>query len=143
MTAPRPGEARPLTAHEEAMVRVLDAACRDLGLDDGLPPPILEGVEAELRAREPRVGPAGEVATEVDEREWAEIGAAAAVGVLVASGLDGLKRRRRRAPASAGFEPLELARLSSGALLSLLVRRWVRSRFERGRRTGGSPEERA
>jgi hypothetical protein len=142
MTTPQPGGVRPLTLQEEAVVRVLDAACRHLGLDDGLPQTILEGVEAELRAREPKPGQgavAGDAA-ELEEREWAEIGAAAAVGVLFASGLHGLKRRKRRAPASAGFEPLELARLSSRALVLLLVRRWVRARRDRGRRDGGSSE---
>jgi hypothetical protein len=142
MTAPPSGAARPLTAEEDAVIRVLDDACRHLGLDDGLPPPIRAGLETELRAREPRAGQASSAGdpAEVEEREWAEIGAAAAVGVLFASGLHGLKRRKRRAPASAGFEPLELARLSSGALVSLLVRRWVRARLDRGRRDGGSPE---
>jgi hypothetical protein len=132
MTA-SPSEARALTAAEEAVVGALDAACRQLGLDDGIPGPVLAAVEEELRARERGHGAHGS-ADLVSEREWSEIGAAAAVGVLFASGLPERKRRPRQNPASAGFEPLGLARLSSGALAGLFVRRWAGERLARFRR---------
>lgn len=141
MTTPRPGDARPLNAAEEAVVGVLDTACRELGLDGGVPAAVLESVESELRARTPRPAHADPAAdAEVQEREWAEIGAAAAVGVLFASEMAAMKRRSRQSPASAGFEPLEVARLSSGALVSLLLRRWARARLGRDRRERGDPE---
>lgn len=121
---------RPLTLAEAEVVRAFNAAYRQLGLDRGVHRVVVGGMAGALRKRSPQGGEG--TAETMPEAAWAEIGAAAALGALLVSDATTRRKRPQRHPAGAGFEPLELARLSNRQLARLLVRRLVR-RFRRRR----------
>jgi hypothetical protein len=125
---------RSLTSAETEVLRVFSAACEQLAVTGPDLDRLMGGIEEQLHLRDPAPEERDAVA-DVPEKAWSEIGAAAALGVLSASGAPHLKRRDLRHPAVAGFEPLEVAMLSNRALGGLLLRRWARA--IRGRRNGG------
>lgn len=131
---------RPLTLAEAEVVRAFNAAYRQLGLDRGVHRVVVgSGMAGALRKRSTQAGEG--TAETTPEPAWAEIGAAAALGALLVSDATTRRKRPRRHPAGAGFEPLELARMSNRQLATLLVRR-LALRFRRRRlraRASGAP----
>ena len=121
--AEAPGS-RELTLAETEVLRQFDLACRQLGLNEASHSRVTDGIEAELRRRLPTPDEQAGLDT-TPEHAWSEIGAAASVATLAASDVPQMKRRRRRHPAGAGIEPLEVASMPSRALFQLYVRRFI------------------
>jgi len=140
--APEPateaGAARPLSVAEVEVVRAFNVTYRQLGLDRSIHRAVMrDGMAGAFARRVPGEGESAPGTT--PEAAWAEIGAAAALGTLLVSGATKRRKRMGRHPAGAGFEPLELARMSGRRLAWLFLRRVAR-RFRQG--LGGSPQAR-
>jgi hypothetical protein len=130
--------ARGLTAHELEVVRAFDAAARHVGVDWRTQTAVIASVESHLRSRTPREpqAPVSGKGTDetasaadaaVDDSTWAAIGAEAALGTLFVSDLGPPQGQGGLGLGRAALEPLELARLSTGQLVRLLVRRSLRA----------------